>query len=226
MIKNGNKGRSLILTAVIAGCILTTGAGEVWAEPSDKNLAGGCGCLDMRTAGEVAAGAIGSAAGLVVCGGGAMLLFFHTTDPENIGELLGETLVASLIAGIVGLGGSILGSATGVYIVGNMGDITGPFWSPLVGSALGTMLGSLAIAALKDSPDGLKFATFVLSQSIGATVLFNLTARRGNGYKYGALFNLDGEGFRAGLPMIHFASVATQSRLTYGANIEVLKCRF
>ncbi|MCK4352347.1 hypothetical protein KAW65_02950 [candidate division WOR-3 bacterium] len=178
----------------------------------------------LKTVGEITAGTVGSITGLA-CGGVVGLLFLSSKDPQNIGELIGESVMALLLAGVIGLGGSILGSATGVYIVGNLGDSAGSFWSSLLGSTLGTVLGAAGIAMIGEKgSDGLKFSVFVLSQSIGATALFNLTAKRE--HRYGALFNFDNEGFNLGLPEIHIRLDDTSNYLAYRTGVEILRYKF
>jgi len=180
----------------------------------------------LTTATEIGAGAVGSFVGFTVFGGCTVLLILGTAEPENIGELIGETILAVILGGIAGLGGSIIGSATGVYIVGNLGDTSGPFWAPLLGSTLGTIPG-LALAALFKDNTALAFTGLALGQSVGATVLFNSRARREISYRYGALLNFDNHEFRLVFPRIYpRLDYAHQDNLSYGVGCQILNYRF
>jgi hypothetical protein len=180
----------------------------------------------LTTATEIGAGAVGSFVGFTVFGGCTVILILGTAEPENIGELLGETIIAAVLGGVVGLGGSIIGSATGVYIVGNLGGVSGPLWAPLIGSALGTIPG-VALAALAQDNTALAFTSLALGQSLGATVLFNWMGRSKTGYRYGALLNVDNSEFRLGFPTIYpRLDFINQDNLSYGVGCQILNYRF
>jgi len=180
----------------------------------------------LTTATEIGAGAVGSFVGFTVFGGCTVILILGTAEPENIGELIGESILAVILGGMVGLGGSIIGSATGVYIVGNLGGVSGPLWAPLIGSALGTIPG-LALALLVQDNTALAFTGLALGQSIGATVLFNWMGRSKTDYRYGALLNVDNDEFRLGFPTIYpRLGIATQDNLSYGVGCQILNYRF
>ncbi len=90
-----------------------------------------------------------------------------------IGVAGGKGLSDSIERGYWGLAlGHTLGSATGVYLIGTLGDETGSFAKTLLGSSLGMGTAFLVNAFVVESGP-----LFLALAPIGATLAFNLSRR-------------------------------------------------
>jgi len=134
---------------------------------------------------------VGSLAGFVGGIGGAILGF--AVYPCSGDDCLGSgSLLGLIVLGFTG--GSIIGSSSGVYLVGRLSGETGSYWATLLGSALGTSGVVLAtIATLSVAGEPTAGNVFLLSAltlpAAGATIGFNLT--KGKEQKDSAAINLE-----------------------------------
>jgi hypothetical protein len=79
--------------------------------------------------------------------------------------------------------GSNIGSATGVYVVGNSGGEKGSYWASFGGSLLGTFVGALFASALDqelvdDNSGFIPLFVIGAAQAGGATLCFNATRKK------------------------------------------------
>jgi hypothetical protein len=127
----------------------------------------------MKVAGEVLLGGLGALLGGIAVG----IIGFNITYDEENDDWMNFSGWTGAIAGYVV--GSNLGSAAGVYLIGNSGGEKGSYRTTLVGSFAGTLVGGVtAIALLKDDDEGtLPFAVFTSAQVTGATIGFNLSRK-------------------------------------------------
>jgi hypothetical protein len=125
-----------------------------------------------RIAGEFLAGEVGGFVGILP----GLMLGSMVAGYAPGGDRDGSA--ARLVLGVATAGAVVaLGSATGVYIVGNIGNETGSFLPTFYGAAAGLGVGfggGLIIYAISDDNyTGMGF----IGMAIGATIGFNLTRR-------------------------------------------------
>ncbi|UCH96876.1 MAG: hypothetical protein JSV88_08500 [Candidatus Aminicenantes bacterium] len=101
--------------------------------------------------------------------------------------------------------GSTLGSALGVYIIGNSGDAKGSFGSALLGSLLGECA---AIAVLLLTRDGTAaLISFIALPPIGAALLFNSSLKYKSLPLSHALLNFNKGDLKVGIPYVHIQPI-------------------
>jgi len=98
-------------------------------------------------------------------------------------------------------GGSSIGSALGVYVVGNSADAKGSFGSALLGSLLGEGAAVLVSIITKDGTAAL--ISFIALPPIGAALLFNSSLKSKSLPVSHALLNFNQGDFKIGIPYVH-----------------------
>jgi len=98
-------------------------------------------------------------------------------------------------------GGSTIGSAFGVYVVGTSGDAKGSFGSALLGSLLGEGAAVLVSIITKDGTAAL--ISFIALPPIGAALLFNSSLKHKSLPVSHALLNFNQGDFKIGIPYVH-----------------------
>lgn len=117
--------------------------------------------------GEVLLGSIGS----ISVGAFGAITGFSMANDEGWFAGYKEAILGYVI-------GSTLGSSLGVCIIGTSGNETGSFGTTLGGSILGTAIGiGLLYISVEDNAT-MGFISFTLAQSAGATIAFNVSARK------------------------------------------------
>jgi hypothetical protein len=138
---------------------------------------------EASIAGEISVGGLGGIAG------------------GCVGVIVGSNLVYQLVTGktpyefsgmLYALWGFYighpLGSAAGVYLIGNIGDESGSFLATLGGGYIGGLFGTIGLEwALRTDCAWYKVLPALLSAPIAATIAFNLTR------KYQSSTDSDGE---------------------------------
>lgn len=126
------------------------------------------------------------------------------------------------------LGASIgypIGSALGVYIVGDTGDETGSFVATLCGSLLGASL-SYAAILLRILPSPLSYVSFFAVPPICACIGFNMTRRYKSSPSFGtALLNFRGGQMTLGIPRVYFQP-DTFGRRALNLNVYLVSVEF
>ncbi len=132
----------------------------------------------LRIGGEILAGGAGGLAGGVL-----LPLMIERADPPppNATEILGSSGCAIIVA----LAASPVCAATGVYLVGGIGNETGSFLATLAGAYLGGFVGLVVAESLPSVHVRLLWLDFgalpvsvlALGAPIGATIGFNLTRK-------------------------------------------------
>ncbi len=125
------------------------------------------------------------------------------------GALIGSRVIEDDDEGLIPMGaflgflpGSILGSALGVYLIGNKGNARGSFGRALLGSFLGEVA-AFAIL-LVDHEGSVGAISFLILPPICAAVMFNSSLRYRTLPGPSALLNFDRGKFRIGIPDVHF----------------------
>ncbi|MBM3237043.1 hypothetical protein FJZ31_12195 [Candidatus Poribacteria bacterium] len=157
---------------------------------AETDSASGSGCCLVPTS-KFHAGLLGGVLGTIVGWriGDAIDTWTYCDDCVGIGQFLGF------------MGGTIIGSSSGVYLHGRSSGEKGSYWATLIGSALGTsgvVLATLAtnlveVQYRKDLNPPIYVFVFLLSDLIlpaaAATIGFNLT--KGKEQKDSAAINLE-----------------------------------
>jgi hypothetical protein len=156
-----------------------------------------------KVSGEVLVGGLGAVVGGSICAG---IGFGLGSEGDCNGFCCFDE--GGIIGALVGYAvGSNLGSATGVYVVGNSGGDKGSYWASLGGSLLGTALGGVcAIAILRGSDDdagALSLFVLTAAQVGGAAIGFNATRKRKVEVPSGALLNLDEDKLSLAFPQVN-----------------------
>lgn len=142
----------------------------------------------VKVAGELLLGGVGA----LLAGTAGGIIGFNITYDEGNDDWMNFSGWPGAIAGY--LVGSNLGSAAGVYLIGNSGGEKGSYVAALGGSFVGTLVGGVtAVALIRDNDEGtIPFAVFTAAQTGGATIGFNLSrkGRKIDGYSE-ALLNLN-----------------------------------
>ncbi len=73
-----------------------------------------------------------------------------------------------------------IGTAIGVYAVGNIGNQTGSFWTTLAGSASGFFIGALVAGAVENE------IPFILTSVAGPVIAFNMSRKYKDRYNMGS----------------------------------------
>lgn len=159
-----------------------------------------------------------------------------TKPPLNAGRITGEILVGSaggLLGGVFGfiiaspyenmrfysfMIGHSIGSATGVYTIGNLNNETGNFGASLIGSAVFEILAFLAYKPHLNTSDEWDFYNnlpkitflFGFAAPVGATIGFNSTRR----YKIPSsnetgLINIEDGRMNLSIPSVHTQSISS-----------------
>jgi len=124
----------------------------------------------LRIAGEILAGTVGGFAGVV-----GPISVFSSGESEDWGGFFAVLCVVPITYP--------LGSAIGVYLVGNIGNETGSFLATLGGSILGFgvviagLAGAIAVEERTEDLLGIAIYTTAWAPTIGATIGLNLTRR-------------------------------------------------
>jgi len=126
--------------------------------------------------------------------------------------------------------GSTLGSACGVYIVGNIGNETGSFRATLGGSAIGAGAFFVWLATghpWSPSLDLRALIACILAPPIGATIGFNLTRRYDSppAESETALINVRNGRMSLAVPRVHFR-IDSFGRGGLSQNVDLLRVRF
>jgi hypothetical protein len=117
-----------------------------------------------RIIGEILAGGAG---GLALGYAGLRLAAANCSSND-----LGDLIACSYFAVLTGAAGYWLGTAGGVYLVGNTGDQTGSFYAALFGTFSGALVGGVVgRVLLKDKPAGT--VIFAAGPPIFAALVFN-----------------------------------------------------
>ena len=149
----------------------------------------------VRIGGEIVAGSAAGLAGGVLP---ALMIERMYPPPPNATEILGPSGYAMLVA----LAGYPLGSATGVYLVGGIGNETGSFFAALAGAFLGELV-SLGTADWFSSRV-LSLSVLVLGAPVGATIGFNLTRKYGSSANSNSQMNKAAPSMRLNLLRLRF----------------------
>jgi hypothetical protein len=134
-----------------------------------------------RIAGEFFAGAAGGTAAAVI----SFYLSWHLVDrffprEPGSGPAGGPGTLPEVLAYLCLPVGYAIGSAAGVYFVGNIGNETGSFKYTLVGTSL-VVVGGLVAAFLSEDPTPTFLIGTLVSVPAVATIIFNSTRRyKGN----------------------------------------------
>ena len=118
----------------------------------------------IRIGGEILAGSTGGFAGVI--------LPILALDSESSGN---DFSLGGAWAMLIALAAYPIGSALGVYLVGEIGNETGAFLPALVGAILGEILG-INMASWTESP-WISHSILVLCGPVGATIGFNLSRK-------------------------------------------------
>ena len=166
----------------------------------------------------LAGGGLGVAGGLA--GGLAGLGIGYLLRPdeeEYIGPIVGFFLGASI--------GYPIGSALGVYLIGDNADETGSFVATLCGSLLGTSLTCAAIL-LRILPSPLSYMFFFAVPPICACIGFNMTRRYKSPPASGsALLNFREGQMTLGIPTVYFQP-DTFGRRAINLNVSFMNVEF
>ncbi|MBM3237044.1 hypothetical protein FJZ31_12200 [Candidatus Poribacteria bacterium] len=88
------------------------------------------------------------------------------------------------------MGGTFIGSSSGVYLYGRLSGETGSYWATLIGSALGTSGVVLAATSFSGGLSVVAFIAHLVLPAAGATIGFNMT--KGKEQKDSAAISLEG----------------------------------
>ncbi len=108
-----------------------------------------------------------------------------------------------ILAAVLGcFAGSTLGSALGVYIAGNSGNVRGSFGKALLGSFWGEVVA--AAVTLSTKSEVVVVVSFITLPPICAAILFNRSLRYRSSSENGtALLNFNKGKFRLGIPYVN-----------------------
>ena len=119
----------------------------------------------VRIAGEVLLGGtlgfVGGSVGVLV----GLSIGGHDTDMRNA------------VAGVAGAIGLTFGSSLGVYLIGNIGNETGSYWSTFSGSAVGVATSFFLFFVLRGEPENTMGLIFSTLPAVGGVLGFNMTRR-------------------------------------------------
>jgi hypothetical protein len=166
-----------------------------------------------RALGEVMGG-IGGGALLGLVGGGIGYSLFKVEDPqdfESLAGFIGATLGFAI--------GYPIGSAIGVYAVGNMGNETGSFMATFGGSLLGTGLG------IGTFPLRIGYLSF-LFPPLGSMITFNMTRRYKVPPPETGFINYRNGSVSFGPPSVYYTQKSEFGKKTLTQNITLLNINF
>ena len=160
-----------------------------------------------------------------------------TKPPLNAGRITGEILIGSaggLLGGVFGfiiaspfekirfhsfMIGHSIGSATGVFTIGNLNNETGNFGASLIGSALFEILAFLDYKPYLSTSDEWAFYNnfrkitflFGFAAPIGATIGFNSTRRyKTSPINETGLINIEDGRMYLSMPLVHLQSISSE----------------
>lgn len=97
--------------------------------------------------------------------------------------------------------GSAIGTAAGVSVIGNTGEVKGKFGKALMGALLGELVAILIAAAGEEG--GWALASFLVLPPLGSTLFFNSSLKYRNPTVSNALLNFNKNGLKMGVPWVH-----------------------
>ncbi len=123
--------------------------------------------------------------------------------------------------------GSTVGSALGVYLIGNSGNVKGSFGRALLGSLVGE--GAAIIVSLLVRNGTVAAISFITLPPIGAAIFFNSSLKYKSSPVSQALLNFNKGEFKMGIPYVHIQplpSYAKNVKPTVRFNVNVLSFVF
>jgi hypothetical protein len=151
------------------------------------------------------------------------------------GGVLGYTMAQKNGGWFDGFGGAILGyfsgstigSALGVYVIGNSGDAKGSFGSALLGSLFGE--GAAILLSLVAKDGNVVLISFITLPPIGAAMFFNSSLKYKSLPVSHALLNFNQGDFKIGIPYVHIQPLpgyAKNDKPTVKFNVNLLNIVF